>query len=335
MSKMYESLKDVVYEISHRTKNEPIPLAAVEHSHAPSLSPRVDQAQPTIAEKFDGLKVALQQTQEMVGNESQRVEQVMTAQREELAKLKSQLADAAEKFRRKESASDAMEQSLNAQIDALQKGLREKEESLQSRENQINDLKLNLDTLVTHMRESESSIRQAQEQAAAELKRSQELNENFNQRIAALETDKQTLLAARDREIGGLKSQLQLLTSWVKDMPAFIKQREAITPVVEHQNGADTVNHQYTNGAVEKPPVDTVPPIFFELIAQELASVKGAMSSTIVRDRVAALGESLEKFPRSRLPALLEVLSEEIVNRNAKIAFRKWFVKQAQLVVLL
>ena len=71
---------------------------------------------------------------------------------------------------------------------------------------------------------------------------------------------------------------------------------------------------------------ETVPPIFFDLIAQELVSIKGAISSMIVRDRVAALGESPENFPRSRLPALLEVLSEEIVNRNVKIAFRKWFV---------
>jgi hypothetical protein len=74
---------------------------------------------------------------------------------------------------------------------------------------------------------------------------------------------------------------------------------------------------------------EIVPPIFFDLIAQELVSIKGAMSSTIVRERVAALGESTEKFPRSRLPALLEDLSEGIVNRNVKIAFRKWFVKHA------
>ena len=331
MSKMYESLKEVVSEISHRGKSEPIPLAAVEDSHTPSLMPKVDQAQPTIAEKFDGLKVALQQTQEMVENESQRVEQAITAQRDDLAKLESQLAEAEEKLRNKESASDAMEESLKAKINALQKELREKEEALQSRENQINDLKLNVDTLVTHIRESEANIRQAQEQAAVELQRTKELKEGFNQKIVALEADKQALLAAREREINELKSQLHLLTSWVKEMPSFIKQPETVAAVVEYQNGGGAVNNQHGNRAMEKPLAadQIVPPIFFDLIAQELVSIKGAMSSTIVRERVAALGESTEKFPRSRLPALLDDLSEGIVNRNVKIAFRKWFVKHA------
>jgi chromosome segregation ATPase len=331
MSTMYESLKEVVHEISHRSKSEPIPLAAVKHSHAPSLVAKVDEAQQFMAEKLDGLKVALQQGEEMAEKESQRAEQVIAALRKTLAMAESQLTEAAEELRRKESASDAMEESLNAKIDALQKELGKEQETLQSRETQIADLKSNLDASVTQMRESESTVRQAQDEAAAERKRTQELKENFNQRIAALEADKQALLAARETETSDLKSQLELLTSWVKEMPSFIKQPETVAAVVEYQNGGGAVNNQYRNRAMEKPLTadEIVPPIFFDLIAQELVPIKGAMSSTIVRDRVAALGESTEKFPRSRLPALLEDLSEGIVNRNVKIAFRKWFVKHA------
>ena len=331
MSTMYESLKEVVHEMSHRSKSEPIPLAAVKHSHAPSLVAKVDEAQQFMAEKLDGLKVALQQGEEMAEKESQRAEQVIAALRKNLAMAESQLTEAAEEFRRKESASDAMEESLNAKIDALQKELGKEQETLQSRETQIADLKSNLDASVTQIRESESTVRQAQDEAAAERKRTQELKENFNQRIAALEADKQALLAARETETSDLKSQLELLTSWVKEMPSFIKQPETVAAVVEYQNGGGAVNNQYRNRAMEKPLTadQIVPPIFFDLIARELVSIKGAMSSTIVRDRVAALGESTEKFPRSRLPALLEDLSEGIVNRNVKIAFRKWFVKHA------
>jgi len=331
MSTMYESLKEVVHEMSHRSKSEPIPLAAVKHSHAPSLVAKVDEAQQFMAEKLDGLKVALQQGEEMAEKESQRAEQVIVALRKTLAMAESQLTEAAEELRRKESASDAMEESLNAKIDALQKELGKEQETLQSRETQIADLKSNLDASVTQIRESESTVRQAQDEAAAERKRTQELKENFNQRIAALEADKQALLAARETETSDLKSQLELLTSWVKEMPSFIKQPETVAAVVEYQNGGGAVNNQYRNRAIEKPLTadQIVPPIFFDLIARELVSIKGAMSSTIVRDRVAALGESTEKFPRSRLPALLEDLSEGIVNRNVKIAFRKWFVKHA------
>jgi chromosome segregation ATPase len=331
MSTMYESLKEVVHEMSHRSKSEPIPLAPIKDSHAPSLVAKVDEAQQFMAEKLDGLKAALQQGEEMAEKESQRAEQVIAALRKNLAMAESQLTEAAEELRRKESASDAMEESLNAKIDALQKELGKEQETLQSRETQIANLKSNLDASVTQIRESESTVRQAQDEAAAERKRIQELKENFNQRIAALEADKQALLAARETETSDLKSQLELLTSWVKEMPSFIKQPETMAAVVEYQNGGGAVNNQYRNRAMEKPLTadQIVPPIFFDLIARELVSIKGAMSSTIVRERVAALGESTEKFPRSRLPALLEDLSEGIVNRNVKIAFRKWFVKHA------
>src|SRR5215831_13321094 len=181
MGKMYQSLKEVVYEMSHRNKNDQIYLAPAASSQEPSMMPKVDPTQQTIAEGFDGLRVALQQTLEMVESESQGVVHVIAAQRKQLAKLESQLAEAAEQFRRKESASDAMEKSLNAKIDALQKDLGEKVEIVQSRESQITDLKLNLDTMSTHIRESESHIREVQEEEAAEHKRAEELREGLNQ----------------------------------------------------------------------------------------------------------------------------------------------------------
>jgi hypothetical protein len=47
------------------------------------------------------------------------------------------------------------------------------------------------------------------------------------------------------------------------------------------------------------------------------------MASVIVRHDVAALGESMEKFPRARVTELLESVTKEISNENLKIDFRK------------
>jgi hypothetical protein len=58
----------------------------------------------------------------------------------------------------------------------------------------------------------------------------------------------------------------------------------------------------------------TVSPDFFDLMSQELTAVIGHQAPMIVRKSVAALGESTEKFPKSRLAELLEILSKEIVN---------------------
>jgi chromosome segregation ATPase len=337
MSKMYESLKEVVHEISHRSKSDPIPLASVKHNHESRLSDTIDEVQTLIVQKLDGLKAATQQGEEIVKNETQRAEQVIENLRENIAMLESQVREAEETLRRKESAHQTMEETLTAKIDALQDELKKNQETLQSRDNQINNLNSNVDLLITQIKEAELAVQEAKAEAAREVNRIEQLTENFNSKIAALEAHKEKILATRDTEIKDLKSQLQLLTSWVKNMPSF---------VVDNQNGRAVVIGEQSNRVEDKPadadlrdPLgtskvaheipQTVPPIFFDLMSQELTPIKGANSSMIVRDRVAALGESIEKFPRSRLPALLEVLSEEIVNRNVRIAFRKWFVKHA------
>jgi hypothetical protein len=55
----------------------------------------------------------------------------------------------------------------------------------------------------------------------------------------------------------------------------------------------------------------------------------GPGAPMIVREHVASLGESMEKFPKRRLAELLEILSKEIVNEPLRIGFRLWFVKHA------
>jgi hypothetical protein len=73
----------------------------------------------------------------------------------------------------------------------------------------------------------------------------------------------------------------------------------------------------------------TVSPDFFDLMSQELTPTIGRAAPMIVRKHVAALGESMETFPKSRLAELLELLSKEIVNEPLRIGFRMWFVKHA------
>ena len=38
---------------------------------------------------------------------------------------------------------------------------------------------------------------------------------------------------------------------------------------------------------------------------------------------IGTLGESIEKFPKARVPELVKILSEEITDENMKIGFRK------------
>jgi hypothetical protein len=73
----------------------------------------------------------------------------------------------------------------------------------------------------------------------------------------------------------------------------------------------------------------TVPSSFFDLMSQELTGIIGPKASAFIREHVAALGESMEKFPKSRLGQLLDILSQDIVNEPLRTSFRIWFVKHA------
>jgi chromosome segregation ATPase len=324
------------------------------------------------------LKAAVKLHEEVIKKETQ---QVIENLREDIARLETKLKDAEETGRNKESESQKMEESLTAKIDGLQIELNTEKETLQSRDNDINDLKSNVHVLMKQVTELEIAIKQAKADAAAEANRTEQITESSNTKIAALEAqiwdikevvrgkestiegleqnlaakildfetqlrNREKLLAGQDTEINDLKSKLQVLTGKLKEMSSFLKQAEALATVEEQNSGTLAVSEPL-NGVEEKPvssPFEvevpavtsneqtnvaqqTVSPDFFDLMSQELTPIIGRQAPLIVRKHVAALGESMKKFPRSRLDELLEMLSKEIRNEPLRTGFRIWFVK--------
>jgi chromosome segregation ATPase len=374
MGKVYESLKEVVK--LQRSKNDPVALARVKHTHASSLDEEMN-----LEQKISGWKAAVKHHEEVIRKETQQVIQTLS---EDFAILETKLKDAEETARRKDSASQKMEERLTAEIHALQSELNTEKAILQSRGNEINDLKSNADVLMKQVTELEIAIKQAKAEAATEANRTEQITESFNTKVAALEAqirdikeivrrkestikaleenltakiqdfknqlrNKEKLLGGRSAEINDLKSKLQVLTGKIKEMSSFLKQAEALA-TVEGQNSSTLTASEPLNGVEEKPvgsPFEvevptvtsneqtnvgqqTVSPDFFDLMSQELSAIIGKQAPMIVRERVAALGESMEKFPKSRLAELLEILSKEIVNGPLRIGFRMWFVKHAR-----
>ena len=68
---------------------------------------------------------------------------------------------------------------------------------------------------------------------------------------------------------------------------------------------------------------DTMPAELIDRIIAKLTGFVGPMASIIVREQIAALGESAESFPRARLPELLEGISREISDKRLKVSFQK------------
>ena len=81
-----------------------------------------------------------------------------------------------------------------------------------------------------------------------------------------------------------------------------------------------------------------VSPEIFQRIINELVQVTNVMAplaSLLVHQRAKALGESVEKFPRTRLPELLEALAKEISDddEDRQIDFRQRLAQSAQITL--
>src|SRR4029077_8003195 len=165
--------------------------------------------------------------------------------------------------RKKELASQKMEATLTAKIHDLQSEMQKKEKILESRDNEVNDLKSKIDVLVMRVSELELAIQQANAEAVSEAERVTHVTEGFTARIATMEAqlgqteemvrgkeltikeleqnlsakirdlenqlrNKEKLLTSRDRRGNDLESQVKFLTSGVKEMYSFFRQTEGL-----------------------------------------------------------------------------------------------------------
>lgn len=62
---------------------------------------------------------------------------------------------------------------------------------------------------------------------------------------------------------------------------------------------------------------------FFDMMIKALTEAMGPMAPLVVRDRIAALGESAEAFPARRVLELVELISREILSEKLKIHFQQ------------
>jgi len=208
----------------------------------------------------------------------------------------------------------------------------------------------------------ELAIQQAKGVAASEAQHAEQVIEGLRVKIATLEaqltqteqivggTDGTTkgkgLDQDRDRQVNHLNAELEPQTNGMKEISSFFSKAETLVDIQAQDNGTVVVGEQLKTDE-EKPAIshfqapgvtsivteaarETVSQDAFDrMIAafSELANVIGSIASLIVRDHVRALGESMEKFPQTRLTELLKSLSGEISDDKRKADFRERFGK--------
>ena len=188
--------------------------------------------------------------------------------------------------------------------------------------------------------QKESSIKEVEQKLAAKV-----------QEFESMVKDKE-LLIRRDAEISDLKSQLKRLPKGIGQISSFFRQAEALSGI-EGQDVSTAAQNEPVDEVEEKPVAvqsniarvtpnvadaagEMVSPEIFQRIINELAQVTNVMAplaSLLVHQQAKALGESVEKFPRTRLPELLEGLVKEISDENRQIDFRQRLAQSAQITL--
>src|SRR4029077_11894492 len=169
----------------------------------------------------------------------------------------------------------------------------------------------------------------------------QELVEHLHGKIQELECqvrNNEELLANRERQVQDFKLKLTVLKNWIEGMSPFFRQAEEALAVTDaKETGTDwpseplkkeklTAIEPIPRGVTSKAmdtAQETVPGKFFDRMTVALTHVLGPRASIIVRGHVAALGESMEEFPKARAAELVEIVSQELVDENLKVGFRE------------
>ena len=170
----------------------------------------------------------------------------------------------------------------------------------------------------------------------------QELVEHLHGKIQELECqvrNNEELLANRERQVQDFKLKLRALKNWIEGMSPFFRQAEEALAVTDAQElgtglpreplkkeekltAIEPITRRVTSKAMDTAQ-ETVSGKFFDRMTVALTHVLGPRASIIVRGHVAALGESMEEFPKARAAELVEIVSQELVDENLKVGFRE------------
>jgi hypothetical protein len=168
------------------------------------------------------------------------------------------------------------------------------------------------------------------------------LVERLHEKIQRLEGQakkNEELLADRDRQVKDFRFKLRVLKNWIGEMSPFFRQAEeallAFDAGEAYAGGASErrVKEDQLVGAIAdgqkiisnstETAHEIMPEKFFVRMTVALGHLLGPRAAVIIRGHVAALGESVEQFPKSRVAELVEIVSQEITDENLKMGFRE------------
>jgi chromosome segregation ATPase len=262
---------------------------------------------------------------------TKHAEQVIEGLKANITGLEATVRETEDTLHNRNVAGQKTEESLRTEIDNLQRALKEKEESLQSRISEVNDLRSKIDVMADQVSQAELAVRKARGEAARKVQEAEQVIEGLKANIIVLEaTLKAQLCQAEQNGVDSTDSSINALDQ-DRNEPAIDLDGHS---QLQRNGRTASMAQAFANlqaqavARITEAARETVSPEAFVRIVTEFskfANVIENIASLIVRDHVRTLGESMEEFPQKRLPELLESLSKEISDNKLKADFRERF----------
>jgi hypothetical protein len=306
-----------------------------------------------MAEQLSQSELVIEQAKREAASMAQEAEQIMEGLKAKITGLETRLKETEDTVARKDAVMQNLEKNLNAEIRDLQSVVTNKDQALETRETEVNDLWSKIDVMAEQMSQSELAVRKARREAATKVQEAEQVIEGLKANIIVLEATLKAQLSEAEQIVGStadlsineldqdrntpaidLNGDLQPERNGTEVMAeAFANlQTQAMAKIVAGESGETVEEKSSTFQSAGVTPFlteaarETVSPeVFVGIIAEfsKFANVIETIAALIVRDHVKTLGESMEKFPQRRLPELLESLSNEIPNDKLKADFRE------------
>ena len=225
MGKVYQSVRGVVQGTLNRRKPE-IVVSARANGDDTDLDDAMEELEKLFADGIRKLKAAASEDQAVIANEAQQVEQVIEGLRATITGLEAKLRETEEALHSKDLASQKLAETLNTEIRDLRSALQKKDEVLEGRDSEVNDLKSNRDGLAEQVTQLELAIQQAKGEAANQAQQAEQVTESLKATITGLEAKlKETEDTLHRKDTAGQNLEETLKTE-IRDLQSLVKKKD-------------------------------------------------------------------------------------------------------------
>ncbi len=262
-------------------------MVRVKSCTASGINDELDELEKSVLDCIGRLRAAVKDGESVVTSEGEHTERVIDGLRANIGSLEGKVRETEDTVRREDSASQWLENNLNAKINELQSELNSKDATLENQTAELKSQKSKIGLLAEQVTVLELVVKSKEAEAGNDAQRIDLLNESFGAKIFTFEAQlkeseeavrrkevvikgfeqdlntkikdlelqeksKEKLVAERDKQIGDLKSEVALLTKGIKEMSSFFKQAETLMGIQAQDILADLESPHDANSAAAK-----------------------------------------------------------------------------------